>query len=293
MRIDTYEFETRPSKRYSSPERSGRIAAEPSYGGAVTHSSAGHLSDSILTLPFDGLSAAPSEDTVQVVAAADTVAGSVGTGGALAVPVPVAAGDFAAISAIVLRMRNPGGATGLLSFEVWDSLGAEPAVKVGLLGVLDAAEIGAVWETVEIWSDVAWPLLTPGGFVVLNGAGLTAGPIVLHWGGNPAPANAHYEYSPVTDSWSLANGELGSTIYQGSMFLILRGFAGAYCYPGGPGPASRVLELDDSHRYNVRILGLAHSHHVPPLEMTSNGLAQRVKLHMLIESEAGDQALGS
>ena len=286
MLLDTYEIEHRPRKGYAPPIRAGRLAADRTYGGAVVHSSAGHLSDQIHTISYHRVESLASK-SVLYTQASEAPGHAMAATGALACPIPVGAGLFAAPASMTAKLLRAVAATGLLSVEVWDSAGAGPRTKVGLLGVIDVADISSVAFTdVECWSDVAWPLLPPnGGFVVINATQLAGGTVT--WG--EAGAGAYYSYTPA-GGWVLEVGVLGATIWQGSQYPILRGMAGAYCYPGGSGPADRTLEMDDGHRYTVRIIATRGAYSLTPMSRTGVGRAN-VEMDVMFVAEIGEQDL--
>jgi len=287
MRIDTYEFEQRPGKQGSPPRRSGRVAVDATYGGAVAHSSPGHLSDAVFSLGWPMMDALPAKTVLREVAAETTAAAQItASGQAIGCRLDVSAGAFAAISAVSLRLRKIS-ATGTLSVEVWDSAGSGPQTKVGLLGVIDIADIPDAWGDVPVWSDVAWPLFSPGGYLVLNGAGLTAGTVA--WAGSDSVDN-YYKYTPA-GGWSQQTGRPSGTFWQGSQFFVLRGLCGAYCYPGGDGPQLRTLQLDDGHRYSIKLMDVSGQYHIAPLDMDSRGIVDSVRADLVVVEEQGEQGL--
>ena len=291
MRLDTYTF-PHDSGSTALPRRQGRVLIDQTYGGIVAHTAPGHLGDAIITLPWSEMYARPSDILLQTEAATAVQVATMAVGHAMAAQVPVIAGAFAGVSAVQMTLRRTAPATGLVSVEVWDMTATLPIQKVGVLGVIDVAtDLDVAWQEITIWSDVAWPLFTPGGWVVLNGAGMTGGGSV-QWAGDAAPLNANALWNHTTGVWTLANGEPSMTVWQGSPFYIFCGMSGAYCYPGGIGPQTRVFEDNDSHRYQVIVPEMPTGEYIlKPLARDDEGLIVNAKLLLQVIDEVGDQIL--
>jgi len=298
MRLDTYVFPHDPGST-ALPRRQGRVLIHETYGGIVVATVPGHLGDAIITLPWSEMYARPSDIQLQTEPATAVERERMVVAGAMGAPVPVptapifplVAQPFAGVSAVQMTLSRTAPATGLVSVEVWDEVGGLPNQKVGVLGVIDVAtDLAVAWQEITIWSDVAWPLFDPGGWVVLNGAGITAGDVL--WAGGAGPANAHAEYDPTTPIWGLVNNELSMTVWQGSPFYIFCGMSGAYCYPGGIGPQTRVFEDNDSHRYEVIVPEMPTGQYIlKPLTRDDEGLIVNAKLTLQVIDEVGDQIL--
>jgi len=291
MRLETWTM-PHAMPGYSSPKAGVRVITAQTAGGVVVHTSAGHVGDEPWELLFDGLNAAPKDTQIRTYAPTAVVSDSIGPNGALAYAISVAANGFAAISVATMTLKRSAGATGTLTVEVWDRNGTLPNRKVGLLGVLDAAtDLSEAWQEITVWSrTAAWPLLYPGGFLVLNGNGLTAG--TVSWAGEVAAPNAHAEWNPGTSTWALAAGELSATVWQGGDWLVLEGFRLAYCYPNGAGPQQWTLEADDLNLYEVVLMDTRGRWQLAPWSADWEGWMDEVGAAFALVSETGQMALG-
>jgi hypothetical protein len=299
MRLDTYEFERRPSSGVLAPIATPRIQIDQTYGGAIAHRQSGHLSDVPCIVAFDGLDLLVKHLEVQrhtgvtgiQLLAADE---------AVAIRVDVGAGAFAAVSWFETRLVRAGDISGPVSVEVWDRVGAEghPEHKVGLLGSFEASdvEVAPSFSVVDVWAEIAWPLLPLGGWIVLNAAACTgAGTLDLageNWPG--AKAVRHYT---VAAGWHALNDKMANSwVYQGSQPLVLRGMAAAYCHPGGESSQVRTLVLDDSREFSVVAESFTYETEIHPWGTSAaswSGLTGQCQLALAVLTEVGQQELAT
>jgi len=123
----------------------------------------------------------------------------------------------------------------------------------------------------------------------VNAAGLTSGSVV--WGG--LAGSGCYSYTP-SGGWSEVSGyDLSLQAWQGGPFTVLRGLAAAYAYPGGPGPAERTFETDDSRRYTVVVPRVDGTYLISPSSRSAQATATQVEMDLRIVAEVGDQELAT
>ncbi len=293
MKLESYTMPM-AGKGWKPPAVRPRIQADGTYGGVVVHSSPGHIGDQMWRIPLPALKGKPKVSTVRTYTA-ETYNHALTANEAFAFYVNVAAGEFAAISVATMRLKRSADGAGTLSVEVWEKNASSlPEKKIGLLGAIDVASgLSTSYQDVTVWSNRhAWPFLGPnGGYLVLNGNGLTTG--TVYWAGENTVANAHAEWNPATSTWSTVTGELSATVWQGADFLVLRGFQEAYCYPDGDGPQAWTLELDDGSQYSVKLREVEGQWGLEPLDVDHEGILVDAAIIFQPISEVGQQALGT
>jgi len=119
-----------------------------------------------------------------------------------------------------------------------------------------------------------------------------AGPPAIWWvsRGEGVTLNAHAKWNAA--AWTLANGELSATVWQGGDFLTLRGFQEAHCYPDGAGPQLWTLTLDDGTQFEGYLVDVSGGQLLAPLAVGSTGSAVNVVAAFQPVSETGQIALG-
>ena len=292
MKLGDYTFEQMPKPGWAPPIIKGRVQADPTYGGAVIHTSPGALSDEVYSLQFDALDGAPDKILVfnrdLLVPTPDEV--TVYPGQAYGLRFPITAPDFRAVSAGLLYLRRAAEAAGQLSFEVWDRIGDLPSTKVGTLGLMDVADITADpgWTECHIASHLAFPLQAPGGYLVLNAALLTTNSIYV--AGDVFGGTSGVRYIPGS-GWQAEGFLVSGALWQGGQHCVLAGLAAAYSYPGGPGPLERTFTLDDEgyRRYLCFVAGFETGTELwsPGNEITFKNSV----LDLMITGQVGEQGL--
>ncbi len=189
MKIAGYTLTAHPARNEAPIFGAPRTKIVPTLGGIRLTVMPGHIGDELHTIPFAHMDAAPARTLLREYADLGTPGDTVATGERLAYKIPVAAADFAAVSAARLRLLEDGAMTGHVSVEVWDSAAGIPSAKRGVLGHLTADDIGLAYANYDVWAMPAWPIDTPEGWLVLNAAEEPAG--VVTWAGELTEPNGH------------------------------------------------------------------------------------------------------
>jgi len=291
MNLETFELPWL-ARGWRPPSIGGRVQADPTAGGNVVHVAPGSVGDQVWRLPFGRLSLTPRVTIVRTYAPTAAVADTVTANQALGYQIDMAAGTFGAVSVATMTLKRAAGATGSLSVEIWGkTAGDAPDVKIGLLGLIDVVnDLTVAFQEITVWSDRhAWPVLPPyGGYLVLNANDLAGG--AVSWAGEGVTLNAHAKWNAA--AWTLANGELSATVWQGGDFLTLRGFQEAHCYPDGAGPQLWTLTLDDGTQFEGYLVDVSGGQLLAPLAVGSTGSAVNVVAAFQPVSETGQIALG-
>jgi hypothetical protein len=289
MKLGDYTFEQMPKPGWAPPIIKGRVQADPTYGGAVVHTSPGSLADEPYPLDFDGLDGNPKK--TRLVDNPFDASLPLNPTEAYAMPISLEPGEFAAISCAVLYLSREADAAGTISVEVWDRVGDLPLQKIGTLGLVDVSDITTDGEeaAVEIASHLAFPLASPGGFLLLNAASLTGNHIHFAMMATGHMTSAA-RYIPGS-GWQPNTDRVGGELWQGGQHCVLAGLAAAYSYPGGPGPLERTFTLDDEgyRRYLCFVAGFETGTELwsPGNEITFRNSV----LDLMITGQVGEQGL--
>lgn len=273
-RIGNYTLETPPGRGGSPIRRDPRVNVTPTLGGNIATILQGDLADELLEVPFPLLDATPAKTIIRAYAATAVVSDTLIPDQRLAYKVPVAAGGFAALSAARMTLRQAG-MTGTVDIEIWDDAAGDPGVRVGILATLDADDIGAVFGEIDVFGQAAWPLLTPGGWLIVNGDNMTAG--TISWAGEGVTANAHAKYT--AGAWALANGELSATVWQGGQYPVLLGLVGAYDQAG----QTYEVAFKGGERHTAILAKIEAQNIVTPSAIGDDGHAAQVTLELILQ----------
>ena len=295
LEIETYSLDPRPSTGGSPPRLVPRTVVDATQGGAVIHRSAGARAETVWPWRCDWLDATPKVASLYEFTVLTSDVSTLDVDEAAAIKIPVAAGGFAGVTAVQIAIQEIA-AAGFVSIEVWDDDGAgDPGNKVGVLGTIDADDIvpiaPAAYALMTIWSDIAWPLLTPGGWLVVNGAGLTAGSISL-WG-RAAPLHADFMGSNYTalGGWVPHKKPPALWVWQGGPFLVLRGFSQAYCHDGGTGPTVWHVKDANGMIYEALLLDVTGTYGLEAPSVDEKALVKNVSVDVLLLRAIADQDL--
>jgi len=196
--------------------------------------------------------------------------------------------NFAWASQLSVALDGEVHTAGTFSFEVWskDIATSAPDLLIGTIGIARGSYHPG---TVVLASDISWPaggetrsmnvarvVTLYGGYLVLNGVGLSVGS--LFWFGEAVEgaAGTHYLYDDGAWGEELPGG-LGFTASCGSPFTILRGLC--YAYGGGH---EWEIDLDDGHLYKGIVVDVAGNYELHPLTATGRGVVRDVQLTLML-----------
>lgn len=276
MRIGGYTLEQGPAPGWNPPLRLHRVSQVATIGGARVTVLPGHISDEPLEIPFQGLDASPGKTLIHSYQGI-TDGYSFGNGEALGVPLPswgTPPPEFSAGSACSLWLRAAVPLVGFLTVEIWRT---DPMERIGLLGVIEPADLTSSYQKIYRWNLAAWPIQDVVCMLVLNGEHMTGG--AIYWGGETATQNGHLRY--VGGEWTTVWGQLAHELWQGGQENILRGLAADQ----GEIPPLYEIDFGNGPIYTGRIVRIESDMRLLPQAYNDVGLARETRATILLESE--------
>ena len=283
--LDGFEM-PRPDIGWSPVSIMPRVQIDPMQGGSAAHLAAGAIGDQLRSFSFPLLEATSAKTLLL----ADVTTGAAISGihaEGLAAPVPVGV-LTRSIAAVRVNLTKSATAGGSIAVEIWDGTGAVPTTKLGTLGVIDVDDIsgGGIYGDIYVWNDAcSFPIVSPAGWVVLNLHELTGAGATISWDAedNGIDESAHFTAA----AWAAQHGNPNMSVWQGGDALTLAGFVMSGSYPGGPGPSTRTLALDDGRQLLVLLHDLERRVKVKGYDRTAYAWWSNLKLLYTVISEIG------